>query len=180
MTRFCCLLRAVSLKGSLAGNKFGQRCAVRITENPAHYDACATSPLYPGPSSTKCTQVSTIAAPIRSKCQLGTCAANNAECWIQVWSEGEKASDFENGARAPGWVQSGPDCLDQPYGYLAPCNASRCQVGECSQMHVPCSGIGVGSRPVHCQPPCWISFFTAKPVTCSAFVLQPQAVRPAR
>lgn len=32
--------------------------------------------------------------------------------------------------RLPGWIQSGPDCLTDPYGYLGPCPTSQCHVGK--------------------------------------------------
>jgi hypothetical protein len=50
------LLLAASInRGDLFNGK--QECMVRVTENPQHADACATSKLYFGPSSTRCTQV---------------------------------------------------------------------------------------------------------------------------
>lgn len=130
MVSVCCLcvvpllLLAATRKGAIPATST-QRCAVRVTENPGRYEACATSPTYPGPSSTKCTQVSIASPPFHTRCQLGDCTANDGTCWVQVWSG-------EVNSRVPGWVQSGPDCLDQPYIYLAPCDGSTCKVGKCS------------------------------------------------
>lgn len=112
-----------------------QRCAVRVTENPTHYDACSSSPTYPNPSSTKCTQVSIASAPIPSTCAGGdACPAEDAGCWVQPYS-GDRTYNYDEAAdtyrrmRLDGWIKSGPTC-DKPYEYLAPCPTAKCRTGE--------------------------------------------------
>lgn len=108
-----------------------QRCAVRITENPDHYDACSSSPTYPNPSSTKCTQVSIASPPIPSTCAGGdTCPADDAGCWVQPFN-GDLTTDYLVGTRnrLDGWIQSGPSCDKDPYAYLAPCPYAKCRTG---------------------------------------------------
>jgi hypothetical protein len=126
----CCAAVTKSAKGRLSS----QRCAVRVTENPVRLDACSSSQAYPGPSSTKCTQISIASAPITGRCSgQNNCTGQHLGCWVQPW--GGDASDSEvdpitTVSRLDGWVQSGPDCDTEPYSYLAPCPYAKCRTGR--------------------------------------------------
>lgn len=130
---------AVTKSFTFSGALSNQRCAVRITENPARYDACSSAPTYPPTLETKCTQVSIASAPIRSTCSgINNCTAQDAECpgcWVQAFN-GDLT--FEGiFSRLDGWIQSGPSCDKDAYSYLAPCPYSKCRTGEHSRVRRP-------------------------------------------
>lgn len=73
-------------------------------------------------------QVSVTTVPLRSMCPGASCEGNpTGGCWVQPWSGGQPPRPYN---RLPGWIQSGPDCITDPYGYLAPCPTSKCRVGK--------------------------------------------------